>query len=547
MNRPDPGSVPPKPDDSEPYANSPKYGINDNAPTWTDVPLKEPGDDWLGRAAFAHYLFDLIKNSMNCQKCNGDGCELCNRTGLATDTNHMLLYGPWGSGKSTLLNFLGADLKKDGNWLVVEFNAWRNQHIHPPWWSLLDCIFQEAKEELTLLNKLREYWWRLNTGRTQYLITILIFLWILLLIAVPLIMNKMIDLSSFAITGNWMTLAGYADVISKVVLTISTFYVAILTMNRSLLLSSARAAQYYTELTSDPMGEIKRRFEKLVDRVKPKHIAVFIDDLDRCQSSFVVELLEGIQTLFHQAPVVFVVVADRRWINASYEQIYDKLNDRVKEPGKPLGTLFLEKVFRFSISMPGITEGLTQRYWSYLLQVKQDEMKTEIANAQIEAREAVSKTKSEEEIRELVDSKRDRSFVEQRAVREEAAVQLANRKIMARLEHALSPYAKFLEPNPRSMKHLVNAYNANRVLAILSEVEIDLHQLVIWTILSLRWPMLAEYLEKYPDMLEHISQEPINAPDELKMLFNSKEIQNLIIGDPPLKSDTVRKCTNLHS
>lgn len=369
----------------------------------------------------------------------------------------------------------------------------------------------------------------------------------MLLIAVPLIMNKMIDLSSFAITGNWMTLAGYADVISKVVLTISTFYVAILTMNRSLLLSSARAAQYYTELTSDPMGEIKRRFEKLVDRVKPKHIAVFIDDLDRCQSSFVVELLEGIQTLFHQAPVVFVVVADRRWINASYEQIYDKLNDRVKEPGKPLGTLFLEKVFRFSISMPGITEGLTQRYWSYLLQVKQDEMKTEIANAQIEAREAVSKTKSEEEIRELVDSKRDRSFVEQRAVREEAAVQLANRKIMARLEHALSPYAKFLEPNPRSMKHLVNAYNANRVLAILSEVEIDLHQLVIWTILSLRWPMLAEYLEKYPDMLEHISQEPINAPDELKMLFNSKEIQNLIIGDPPLKSDTVRKCTNLHS
>lgn len=120
----------------------------------------------------------------------------------------------------------------------------------------------------------------------------------MLLIAVPLIMNKMIDLSSFAITGNWMTLAGYADVISKVVLTISTFYVAILTMNRSLLLSSARAAQYYTELTSDPMGEIKRRFEKLVDRVKPKHIAVFIDDLDRCQSSFVVELLEEYKRYF---------------------------------------------------------------------------------------------------------------------------------------------------------------------------------------------------------------------------------------------------------
>jgi integrase len=40
----------------------------------------------------------------------------------------------------------------------------------------------------------------------------------------------------------------------------------------------------------------------------------------------------------------------------------------------------------------------------------------------------------------------------------------------------LKPYAPLLEPNPRAMKLLVNGYSANRALALLSEVEIDLHQ-----------------------------------------------------------------------
>jgi KAP family P-loop domain len=40
-------------------------------------------------------------------------------------------------------------------------------------------------------------------------------------------------------------------------------------------------------------------------------VVVFVDDLDRCESKYVVEFLEGIQTLFREAPITYVVAADR--------------------------------------------------------------------------------------------------------------------------------------------------------------------------------------------------------------------------------------------
>src|SRR3712207_7942290 len=42
----------------------------------------------------------------------------------------------------------------------------------------------------------------------------------------------------------------------------------------------------------------------------------FVDDLDRCQSSYVIRLLEGIQTLFSDPRVMYVISADRRWLRS---------------------------------------------------------------------------------------------------------------------------------------------------------------------------------------------------------------------------------------
>jgi hypothetical protein len=50
------------------------------------------------------------------------------------------LDGPWGSGKSTLFGFLKRQLELERGFLVVGINAWREQRIGVPWWTLLSTL-----------------------------------------------------------------------------------------------------------------------------------------------------------------------------------------------------------------------------------------------------------------------------------------------------------------------------------------------------------------------------------------------------------------------
>jgi hypothetical protein len=174
-------------------------------------------------------------------------------------------------------------------------------------------------------------------------------------------------------------------------------------------------------------------------------------------------------------------------------------------------------------------------------------------------KEEIPKVQNERRILQLVDDSRklSLSFADQRDILEKAAVKLAAPDIMEHLEHTLKSYSVLLDPNPRSMKLLVNAYSVNRVLAILSEVEIEVHQLVLWTILSSRWPQLASYLEEYPDMLDKIKigqNDVSDIPDDLQPLFSDKEVVNVVQGrvqdgslNGSLIHNTVKKYSQLHA
>src|SRR4030095_1075794 len=106
------------------------------------------------------------------------------------------------------------------------------------------------------------------------------------------------------------SMAATAESLSKIAALIATVWGALIAINRSLLFGSARAAKDYTELVNNPTEDIKTRFALLIQRLRPYHLAIMIDELDRCKSEYVVELLEGIQTLYREAPVVFIIAAD---------------------------------------------------------------------------------------------------------------------------------------------------------------------------------------------------------------------------------------------
>jgi hypothetical protein len=507
----------------------------ESVPNWSDDPVSDPDNDLLGRLPFARFLARRIAvippNS---------------------EAYSIHIYGPWGAGKTTLLNFLQNELEErhvedqKDDWIVVDFNAWRHQHIQPPWWSLMERVFQVTKRKLSFWNRLREYWWRINSGRAQYFFAVAIIAWILALVVFPLLRNAAGDDAGLKSVGT------AADNVSKILALIATVWGAVFAFQRSLLFGSAKAAQNYAELIHDPANQIKQRFTDLIKRLRPSRVAILVDDLDRCQSQYVVDLLEGIQTLFRAAPVVFIVAADRNWLNACYEEVYEKLRNRIHAPGKPLGTLFLEKAFRFSTAMPGIPEQLRQEYWQHLLRLSTKEGREDLEAARAEALNLVRLAQSESDVRKLVNhanEDQERTFSEKQAIREAAAVRLASPKIIKQIEHTLRPYAPLLEPNPRGMKLLVNAYSATRALSILSEVNIGLHQLALWTILSGRWPQLADYLVERPEALSRLREGNADGFDEnIRSLVSDPHVLAVIgTAETGLSKEAIEKCGRMQT
>ncbi len=517
------------------YRGHELYAPPESVPNQPDNPLKSLEDDLLGRTAFARYLARRISD-----------------LSLNEGAYAIHLYGAWGSGKSTILNFLRLLLEKKENkekekeqekeWKVVEFNAWRHQHIEPPWWPLYKSIYTQTQKELNLWQRFNEYWWRFTSGRCHHLVGIGILVlisWILILFLFP--SENLGSLSS---------IAKIADNLGKVLVLFVTLWGIIKVFAKSLIWGSAEAAQSFVQLTHDPMNSIKKRFSLLIDRINPKHLAIFIDDLDRCREDYVVELLEGIQTLFKEAPAVFVVAADRTWLNACYANSYDKLRSSVSEPGKPLGSLFLEKAFQFSTSVPGMPAALKKKYWQTLIQIKSEDNEDELATALNKANKIMQDANTEDEIIHAINETEDQSFLVQSAVREQAVIRLAAPVEIERTEHALKPLVEHLGMNPRELKRLVNSYSCNRALAILSQNDIEREQLALWTILSMRWPLLTEYLEKNPDKINQFGLDYAapGIPEDLQPLFKDEHIKAIIQGGPgqlPLNEEMVRNCALL--
>jgi energy-coupling factor transporter ATP-binding protein EcfA2 len=520
----------------------------DTVPTQPDRPLEKPQKDQFQRVPFARYLARRIHN-ISSQKAYS-----------------IHLYGPWGSGKSTLLNFLKAELtdNSDSNyrqdqqtgspphrtnrgdtpassaesWQVVQFNAWQHQHVQPPWWALMNNVFQQSKDGLSRRDRLAEYGWRLRTGRLGAIVGVIAIAWIIA-VGIPLALRETTTLSSLATTANN---------VGAILAVIVTVWGGAQAATNSLVGGSAQAAQSYVESVSDPMNTIKDRFGTLITRI-PQPVAILVDDLDRCDCEYVVELLEGIQTLFTQAPVVFVVAADRRWITNCFEEVYGDQQPTVNEPGKSIGSLFLEKTFQFSTSVPTIPDRMKEEYWDSLLLIQSNDERTGTETADPSASEAIRNAQSEEEILRVVEDTGERPFGEQQLIRQEAVERLAAPEIVERTEHVLQPLAPLLEPNPRGMKRLVNAYSVNRALATLAHLDIERDQLALWTILSLDYPKLALYLEDNPEMVTEIGQQKSpDIDDELATLFTDQRVVDIVEGAPiaaELDIAAVRQCTKI--
>lgn len=98
-------------------------------------------------------------------------------------------------------------------------------------------------------------------------------------------------------------------------------------------------------------------------------------------------------------------------------------------------------------------------------------------------------------------------------------------------EHALRKFAPLLSPNPRSTKLFLNTYTMLRAVRTLEGITVESDTLALWTILRVRWPAVADYLQHDPDAVKGIL-EPLWCtellPTELHAAAKSLELRRIV-------------------
>lgn len=421
------------------------------------------------------------------------------------------IHGPWGFGKTSMLNFLRKELTRgERPWLIVDFNAWKHHRIRPPWWSLISAVYEAALRapDIHENRRLRRIWWswRLRADWGPFVLVVV-------LIAIGAV-----------------GALGSADSTVKLVSGLITAGAAIFAGMRVLSFGSAKAAQAYVELKTDPYKPVVSLYRQLVGTIG-RPVAIFIDDLDRCESDYVVELIEGIQTLLRAELVTYVVAADRKWICAAFQKKYRDFEREIGEPGRPLGYLFLDKLFQISAGLPSLSANVRETYWDTLIDHAPERGADDapgLTEAAAEAR--VRDINSMEGLQAVIEQADE---AEKPALRAAAAVQITRKSATEQTEPRLRRFARYLEPNPRAMKRLVNAVSmaqARQFLEGREKERVRLETLARWTLLELRWPLLADYLADNVDKVDLAAEgaDTAGVPDHVAALLSDRLVREAL-------------------
>lgn len=482
------------------------------------------------------------------------------------------LDGPWGAGKSSLLGFLKKHL--EGDYVVVEVNAWREQRVGAQWWTLYRALRAAQLDAAT-------NWWGRLRSRLGHMGDVLVVrrdkLWpVLLTLGVVVLGLWIITTFGLGVSSDQL---GVPQALSVVAVTFGGLTAAY----RFLAPASPRSARALVETSSNPMAEVSALFARSLDRAAPHPVIFLIDDLDRCEPDYVIRFLEVVQTLVRDAPPSHgtrprqdgaaahgagdargdddkdkvrrgpyaVVAADGHWLRSCYQKAYGELvQDEL--PGKPLGYRFLEKIFQMHIRLPNVEDETKQRYYeSLLFPGGRDRATTTSADQKLstEIKSDIRTVRSTEDLSNLNQSigQVADSGVRQ-VLRAEALKQVTTTVAVRRQLHELSPFVDLLEANPRTIRLFVNAVSIQAYLRFLEGNSFELPSLALWAVVEARWPELADHLRDHPEDVvvraRREGEEP-TMPADLDALLRSEGVGAVLRSQrwDDFDAARVRSCT----
>lgn len=454
----------------------------------------------------------------------------------------MHLDGPWGSGKSSLLNLV--EERVADTFRVVRFDAWQQSRLAPSWWSLLTSLRREITRSRPRWRRpfirVRESIARVRRTGAPYALA-------LTLVAVIAAALAYVIWPKNPTLVNWQEQTKAA---TALLAALGTLTAGALLAARLLLWDSARGAKLFEQTQANPMSDISDHFRWLIRR-SDKPIAFFIDDLDRCDQKHVVDLLDTIQTLVRgmgvpqskttERAAYFIVAADGVWLRRSYETAHSSFVDCVATLGQTLGHLFLDKLFQLTLPMPTLTGAAQSGYLDAILG---------ISEAQHQRTGPGSSRQPDSPVTDGGFERRMQQFSEGRA--KAAVTAQSGDAERRRTGHTLQKFAPVLGDNPRTAKRFLNIYSILRSIRNLEGVFIDPDTLALWSLISVRWPNIAQHLGSHPDAVRGIS-DPLwctdHFPEPLRATAASSELRAVVTSAEggPLTPELIRKCSGIRS
>lgn len=277
--------------------------------------------------------------------------------------------------------------------------------------------------------------------------------------------------------------------------------------------------------------DLRRVFHLLIDDKAPKPAIIFIDDLDRCSASKVVEVIEAINLMMNadlNHKCYFIIGMDAQMVAAALDVAYAKLQGKFDVHEKRSGSVgwyFLDKFIQLPFHIPTLSARQKKRFLQYLFSASElaeikdmvDSVEANIRNAALDAVDEQGKLNANDlnsNLGSIVNNVQGLSDMQKLAFQiqlEQKAKQEATKKLVEKTKDSreiakkVVEYSSYLSPSPREIKRFANLLRFYSIHQNLRNIELEqdeetpvaasLNALSKWLIITLRWPRLVRWIQ----------------------------------------------------
>ncbi len=432
----------------------------------------------------------------------------------------LAITAPWGSGKSSVmwqlrerLEHPPEEMHPHRSWYTVRFDAWKYENSERLWAALAKAIYDDPQEQMGRFERL---WFRvkLEYRRLALWRFLLKFAWPALLAAGAVVIVLNVDLTAAGAGA-----AGLATA-AAICATVARYWNAIVNPFKRAMERYASAPDYEAHLgfTAEADRDIRALTELLCPEDGTRGLAIFVDDLDRCSSTHVVEVVEAMNQIFNSEArgCVFILGLDREVvatnINVAYKETVAELKSVNSPVGEDFGFHFLAKLVQMSVAIPppqpealhDLLSSITQNGDSPPVTdpLPVSEAEVEVASQAVVDEQAPNLASVGQQVAASPTGVRAEAVAE--AVRRQRARRIRDSKEVIAAEFA---GLQCLDRNPRQVKRFHNAFRLQLYVANADpRLQFDFtgDQLIAlsrWVALRVRWPGLAQDIDQEPRLL----------------------------------------------